>query len=49
VIGNDGAWKEVTNRYIGQLTPQGIRFTLESGGGYTIHPPVEFVAERAKP
>lgn len=47
MLGSDQPWKEVTHRYTGQVTPEGIRFTLESGGGYTIHPPVEFVARRA--
>jgi len=46
-LNSDGAAKEVTHRYTGQVTPQGIRFTLESGGGYSIHPPLEFVAARA--
>ena len=45
-LGNDTPWKEVTHRYTGQVTPDSIRFTLESGGGYTIHPPVEFIARR---
>jgi len=50
MLGSDTPWKEVTHRYTGQVTPEGIRFTLESGGGYTIHPPVEFIARRkAKP
>jgi hypothetical protein len=46
MLGSDTPWKEVTHRYTGQVTPEGIRFTLESGGGYSIHPPVEFVARR---
>lgn len=49
LLGSDQPWKEVTHRYTGQVTPEGIRFTLESGGGYTIHPPVEFIAKRAAP
>ncbi len=49
-LGNETSWKEVTHRYTGQVTPAGIHFTMESGGGYSIHPPVEFIAERlAKP
>ena len=48
-LNSDGAAKEVTHRYTGQVTPEGIRFTLESGGGYSIHPPLEFVAARASP
>lgn len=47
MLGSDTPWKEVTHRYTGQVTPEGIRFTLESGGGYSIHPPVEFIARRA--
>ena len=47
MLGSDTPWKEVTHRYTGQVTPSGIRFTLESGGGYSIHTPVEFVARRA--
>ena len=46
MLGNDTPWKEVTHRYTGQVTPGAIRFTLESGGGYTIHTPVEFTAHR---
>ena len=46
MLGSETPWKEVTHRYTGQVTPEGIRFTLESGGGYSIHPPVEFVARR---
>ena len=38
--------KEVTHRYIGKVTPEGIAFTLEITGGYTIHPPIEFMARR---
>jgi hypothetical protein len=51
MLGSDQPWKEVTHRYTGQVTPEGIRFTLESGGGYTVNPPVEFIARRiaAKP
>lgn len=49
MLGSDTPWKEVTHRYTGQVTPEGIRFTLESGGGYTIHTPVEFVARHASP
>jgi hypothetical protein len=47
MLGSDSPWKEVTHRYTGQVTPEGIRFTLESGGGYTLHTQVEFVARRA--
>ena len=47
MLGRDAPWKEVTHRYTGQVTPDTIRFTMESGGGYTIHAPVEFTARRA--
>lgn len=46
MLGSDTPWKEVTHRYTGQVTSEGIRFTLESGGGYSVHPPVEFTATR---
>lgn len=46
MMGNDQPWKEVTHRYIGQVTPEAIRFTLETSGGYTIHPPIEFISQR---
>lgn len=46
MLGSDTPWKEVTHRYTGEVMPEGIRFTLESGGGYSIHPPVEFTARR---
>lgn len=47
MLGSDTPWKEVTHRYTGEVTPEGIRFTLESGGGYSIHPPIIFIARRA--
>jgi len=47
MLGSNTPWKEVTHRYTGQVTPEGIRFTLESGGGYSIHPPLTFTAQRA--
>lgn len=47
MLGSDMPWKEVTHRYTGEITPEGIRFTLESGGGYSIHPPITFIARRA--
>ncbi len=47
MLGSDSPWKEVTQRYTGQVTPEGIHFTLEIGGGYSVHPPIEFVARRA--
>lgn len=49
MLGSDQPWKEVTHRYSGRVTAEAIHFTLESGGGYTSHPPVEFVARRAQP
>lgn len=45
-LGSDQPWKEVVHRYAGQITPTGIRFTLQSGGGYSVHPPIEFIAQR---
>lgn len=48
MLGDDKPWKEVTHRYTGQVSADSIRFTLESGGGYTIHPPVEFTARRVQ-
>ncbi|MBP8902672.1 MAG: hypothetical protein KBG41_08640, partial [Thiobacillaceae bacterium] len=47
MLGSDQPWKEVTHHYTGRVTAEGIHFTLESGGGYTLHPPVEFMARRA--
>jgi hypothetical protein len=47
MLGSDTPWKEVTQSYTGQVTPEGIHFTLEIGGGYSVHPPIEFVARRA--
>lgn len=44
---NDAPWKEVGHHYIGKITPAGIAFTLETTGGYSIHPPVEFIAHRS--
>ena len=46
MLGNDAPWKEVTHRYTAQITPTKIHFTLVSTGGYSIHPPVKFSAER---
>ena len=48
MLGSGTPWKEVTHRYTGQVTPEGIRFTLESGGGYSIHPPLTFTAQRVQ-
>lgn len=46
IMGGDTPSKPVTHRYTGRVMRDGIRFTLDSGGGYTIHPPLEFVARR---
>lgn len=46
VLSDEKVWKEVTHRYIGQVVGDNIRFTLETTGGYSIHPPVEFMAQR---
>jgi len=40
----DSPWKESSHRYIGKVSPGQIAFTLETTGGYSVHPPVEFVA-----
>ena len=44
---NNDPWKEAQHHYIGKVTPAGIAFTLETTGGYSIHPPIEFVARRS--
>lgn len=46
MLGSDRPYKEVSHRYTGHITPDGIHFTLEDSGGYTSHVPVEFVARR---
>jgi hypothetical protein len=46
-MGGSSEPKELVHRYIGQLMPDGISFTLEISGGYSLHTPVEFVARRA--
>lgn len=43
----DNPWKEVRHAYTGRITPAGIAFTLETTGGYSIHPPIEFLARRS--
>ncbi len=48
MMGDDKPWKEVTHRYTGQVTPETIRFTLETSGGYSIHTPVEFTVQRIR-
>lgn len=47
-MGSDAPWKEVTHRYTGEITPDGIRFTLISSGGYTLHRPLSFLARRVQ-
>ena len=46
MLGNDQPWKEVVHRYVGKTTVETIHFTLETSGGYSVHPPVEFTAQR---
>jgi len=46
MLGSDSPRKEVVHRYTGRVAGDSILFTLESGGGYSIHRPVEFVARR---
>ncbi|MFZ2974744.1 MAG: toll/interleukin-1 receptor domain-containing protein [Ferribacterium limneticum] len=45
VVG-DGSGREVTHRYRATLKAGELHFVLESGGGFSAHPPVEFVARR---
>ena len=45
----DGPGREVTHRYRGVLRQGELLFTLESGGGHSVHAPVTFVARRAEP
>lgn len=42
----DAPAREVTHHYRGVMAADGIRFTLQSGGGYSQHPPVVFTARR---
>jgi len=42
----DNPWKETSHRYTGKVSADRIEFTLETTGGYSIHPPVEFVAQQ---
>jgi len=44
----DAPARRVSHRYVGEVRGEQIHFVLQSGGGYTIHPPVEFVARRAR-
>jgi hypothetical protein len=43
----EGQSREVIHRYRGGLKAGELHFVLESGGGQSGHPPVEFVARRA--
>jgi len=45
----DGPGKAVTHRYRGVLRQDELQFTLESGGGHSVHAPVAFVARHAGP
>lgn len=38
--------RQVTHRYVGRTRGNAIQFTLYSGGGFTPHAPVEFMARR---
>jgi len=42
----DSPTREVTHRYQGEVKTKAIHFTLESSGGYSRHPPLEFTAHR---
>jgi hypothetical protein len=42
----DSPGREVTHRYRATLKAGELHFVLESGGGLSVHPPVEFVARR---
>lgn len=42
----DSPTREVTHRYQGEVKTKTIHFTLESSGGYSRHPPLEFTAHR---
>ncbi len=46
MLGSDAPWKEVTHRYTGQIAATAIHFTMVSTGGYSIHPPIKFSAQR---
>jgi hypothetical protein len=45
-VAGDGPGREVTHRYRATLKAGDLHFVLESGGGYSTHTPVEFVARR---
>ncbi len=45
-VAGDGPGREVTHRYLATLKAGELHFVLESGGGLSVHTPVEFVARR---
>lgn len=49
MLGSQDAIRTVTHRYRGTLEGDTIRFTLETSGGYSAHPPVQFIAHRRQP
>jgi len=49
MLGSDAPWQEVIHRYSGELAGATIRFRLVSSGGYTLHRPLTFVAQRERP
>ncbi|MBS1145170.1 MAG: hypothetical protein H6R14_2576 [Proteobacteria bacterium] len=46
-VAGDGPAREVTHRYRGTLKAGELHLVLESGGGFSAHTPVSFVARRA--
>lgn len=49
MLGSQDAILTVTNRYRGTLEGDMSRFTLETSGGHSTHPQIQFVARRAPP
>lgn len=49
MLGGRDEIRTVTHRYRGTLDGDVIRFTLESGGGQSLHEPVQFEARRVAP
>lgn len=47
MLGSQDAIRTVTHHYHGTLEGDTIRFTLETSGGHSMHPPIQFVAHRA--
>lgn len=45
----DGQRLRVTHRYRGTIKENELHIVLESGGGYSTHPPVAFIARRTVP